>query len=97
MSAMNAKLLELALRKQRLQIESDRLRAQWQGHAQGLAPALGIVDRTRTGLHWLRRHPAVPVGIGVAVAVAKPRFLWRWAKRALLAWQFWRRAQGTLR
>ena len=94
---MNAKLLELALRKQRLQIESDRLREQWQDHAQGLAPVLGIADRARAGLDWLRRHPAVPVGIGITIAVAKPRFLWRWAKRAFLVWQFWRKARRMLR
>jgi hypothetical protein len=84
---MNAKQFELALKKQRLQLQSDQLREQWHAHAQGLAPMFGIADQARVGVTWVRRHPVALVGVGVAVAVAKPKVFWRWAKRALLAWQ----------
>jgi nitric oxide reductase large subunit len=93
---MSATLLELALKKQRLQFKSDMLRQQWRSHARGLAPAFGAADRVLAGYVWLRRHPEVVVGVGVAVAVAKPRAVWRWFKRGVVAWQFWREGQQWL-
>jgi hypothetical protein len=79
-------LLELALRKQRLQIRSDTLREQWQEHAHGLAPAFAVADHVRSGVGWLRRHPEVVAGASVALAVARPRAMWRWARRGFVAW-----------
>jgi len=93
---MNARMLELALKKQRLQLKSAMLREQWCAHARGLTPVLSAADRVRTGVAWLRRHPEVLVGAGVAVAVAKPRAVWRWLKRGVVVWQFWRRGQEWL-
>jgi hypothetical protein len=93
---MNSRVLELALKKQRLQFKSDSLREQWCGHARGLAPAFGVADQVRTGYVWLRRHPEVLLGTGVAIAVARPRIAWRWLRRGFVAWQFWRNAQRWL-
>lgn len=93
---MNTRMLELALKKQRLQFKSDMLRDQWCAHARGLAPVLGAADRVRAGFGWLRRHPEVLVGVGVAFAVARPRAVWRWLKRGVVAWQFWRKGQELL-
>lgn len=93
---MNGRLLELALRKQRLQFQSDLLRARWQDHARGVAPAFGVVDGVRAGAQWLRRHPEVTVGAAIALIVAKPRAVWRWFKRGVVAWQFWRRGEQWL-
>lgn len=93
---MNARLLDLALRKQRLQFKSDALREQWRQHAQGLAPAFGVADQVRAGADWLGRHPEVLLGAGVAIAVARPRALWRWMRRGAIAWQFWRNGQRWL-
>lgn len=93
---MSARLLELALKKQRLQFKSDLLREEWRGHALGLAPVFGLADRVRTGFAWLRRHPEVLVGAGVAIAVARPRVVWRWFKRGVVAWQLWRRGEEWL-
>jgi hypothetical protein len=93
---MNARLFELALEKQRLQLKSDALREQWRNHARGLAPTFGAADQVRAGVGWLGHHPEVLVGAGVAIAVARPRALWRWARRGAVAWQFWRNAQHWL-
>lgn len=93
---MNPRLLELALKKQRLQFKSDALREQWCNHARGLAPTFAAADQVREGFGWLRRHPEVAVGVGVAVAVGKPRFVWRWLRRGAVAWQFWRNGQRWL-
>ncbi len=93
---MNSRLLELALKKQRLQFKSDVLREEWRDHARGLAPIFGAADQVRAGVGWLGRHPEVLVGVGVAVAVAKPRVVWRWVRRGAVAWQFWRNGQNWL-
>jgi hypothetical protein len=93
---MNSRLLELALKKQRLQFQSDALRDQWRNHARSLAPLFGAADHVRNGVAWLRRHPEVLVGTGVALAVARPRAIWRWVRRGAIAWQLWRNGQRWL-
>ena len=93
---MNSRLLALALKKQRLQFKSASLREQWRGHACGLAPAFDAADHVRAGVGWLRGHPEVSVAVGVALLVARPRAVWRWARRGVVAWQFWRNGQRWL-
>lgn len=93
---MNERQLALALKKQRLQIKSDALREQWQQHARGLAPTLAVADQVRAGIGWLKQHPEVTVGAGVALAVAKPRAVWRWLRRGFTVWQVWRKGQRWL-
>lgn len=90
---MNARRLELALRKQRLQLESVRLREDFAADAAAFRPLLSVGDKIHDGARWLRRHPEVPVGAGVALLVARPRTLLRWARRSLVAWQALRRAR----
>lgn len=93
---MSPSSLELALRKQRLQIASDGLRADFARNAAGLAPAFGVADCAADGVRWLRRHPQVIVAAGVALVVARPRRAWRWARRAFVGWKVWRKLQGLL-
>jgi len=96
MNGADRKLMALALKKQRLQIESGELRDRFAGHARGLEPAFGAADALRDGLTWLRQRPAIPLGIFVAVLVARPRAAWRWGRRAFVAWRGWRRARNYL-
>jgi hypothetical protein len=93
---VNQQLLELALKKQRLQFQSDALREKWCGHVAGLRPVFGVADHIHSGFVWVRRHPALLVGAGVAIAVARPRATWRWLRRGTVAWQFWRNGQRWL-
>lgn len=93
---MNARQLELALRKQRLQLRSAALRDQFAGHASAFEPLFAAGDQVRDGVHWLKRHPEAVAGVAVAVAVARPRALFRWARRSLVAWQAWTRLQTWL-
>jgi hypothetical protein len=97
---MNAAELELALKKQRLQLKGEALRADFGRHAAGLRPLCAGGDLALDGVHWLRRHPEIAVGVGAALLVARPSRVWRWARRALFAWQTWRKlhrlvGQGT--
>jgi hypothetical protein len=91
-----SRAVELALKKQRLQIESERLRREFAGYAQGIEPAFTAVDQARAGWRWLRANPAIPVGILVLMLVARPSVVFRWGRRAWLGWQAWRRLRSRL-
>lgn len=93
---MNARQLELALRKQRLQLRSAALRDQFAGHGSAFEPLFAAGDQVRDGVRWLKRHPEAIAGVVVAAAVARPRVLFRWARRSFVAWQAWGRLQAWL-
>lgn len=93
---MNDAALELALKKQRLQIAGDGLREDFGRYAAGLAPVFGAADCVTDGIRWLRRNPQLVVVTGVALVVARPKRAWRWGRRALLVWQGWRKLKGVI-
>lgn len=93
---MNSSTLELALKKQRLQIASDTLRAEFGLCAAGLEPAFSAADCAVEGARWLRRNPEVAVAAGVALVVIRPKRAWRWARRAFVGWQVWRKLSDFL-
>lgn len=93
---MSPALLELALKKQRLQLRSAALRNEWVACAAGVRPLLDSADRVRAAGVWLRRHPEIWVGVGIALVVARPRVAWRWVRRGVAAWQLWRKGRSWL-
>jgi len=93
---MNPAVLELALRKQRLQIDGERLRDELARHAGGIRPAFAGVDAATDALRWLRAHPQVTVAVGTALVVSRPKRAWRWIKRAFFGWQAWRKLRDFL-
>lgn len=93
---MNLTALELALKKQRLQIASESLRADFGRHAAGLAPAFTGADHAIGGVRWMQRHPQWVVAASVALIVARPKRVWRWGRRALFVWQAWRKLHAFL-
>ena len=93
---MNSVTLELALKKQRLQIASQSLRSDFGRYAAGLAPAFNGADYVVEGARWLRRHPQFIVAAGVALVIARPKRAWRWARRAFVGWQAWRKLRGFM-
>lgn len=93
---MSPQQVELALRKQRLQLKSAALRSEFAGHAMVIAPLFAVGDRARNGALWLRRHPEVAAIAVVALLVARPRPLFRWARRGVVAWQAWSRIRAWL-
>ncbi len=88
---MNPTTLELALRKQRLQIASETLRAEFGDHASGLKPLFTGADYAVEGARWVRRNPQVVVATMVALVVIRPKSAWRLARRAFVGWQVWRK------
>lgn len=93
---MNPTTLELALKKQRLQIASETLRTDFGRYGAGLAPAFAGADYAVEAIHWLRRHPQVVMAAAVALVVARPKRAWRWARRAFVGWQAWRKLNQLL-
>lgn len=93
---MSPRQVDLALKKQRLQIRSAALRDEFAARAAGWAPAFALADRGRAGLRWLRRHPVLPVALLAALLAARPRAVLRWAQRGFVAWQALRRLRGVL-
>ena len=93
---MTAQFVELALRKQRLQIKSAVQREALAGHALALKPIFGVGDTLRSGAFWVRRHPEAIVAVGAALLVVRPRALFRWTRRGVVAWQTWQRMRAWL-
>jgi hypothetical protein len=87
---MNERMLQLALQKQRLQLQSASQREAIATAAMGIAPLFAAADAVRDGAMWLRRHPEWLAGVVVALAVARPRRVFRWAGRVFLMVRAWR-------
>jgi hypothetical protein len=75
---------------------SAELRGTFARQAQGLKAPLALADQVRAGVQWLRRHPEWPLGVAVALAVARPKRALRWAGRLWWAWTSLRRARSWL-
>jgi hypothetical protein len=96
MNANDVRLMELALKKQQLVFASEQLRGRLRDHGRALPAVCDGIDRARAAGRWLKARPAIPVAIGVALLVGRPRVVWRWSRRAFRAWQVWRRARNAI-
>lgn len=85
--------LELALRKQRLMLKSDALRARLAGEAQVLLPAFVAADRVRDGWRWAKSHPEWVAATGALLVALRPRKVVRWVRGAYGAFRAWRRVR----
>lgn len=86
--------IELALKKQRLQIRSAELRGRIGEDLHTiLHPLATAADGAQRAFGWLRGHPQWLVGGLTALLVLRPRRVWRWswrifgALRLLRNWQ----------
>jgi len=93
---MSTARIDLALKKQRLQFRSSALRNELAGHATFFTPLFAAGDKVREGARWLQRNPEVMVAAGVALVVARPRNVFRWARRGVVAWQAWGRLNAWI-
>jgi YqjK-like protein len=87
---MASTAIELALKKQRLQIASEGLRADFGRHASGLMPAFIGADMAVVGAQWVRHNREIVVAVGVALLVIRPRSAIAWARRGFVLWRVWR-------
>ncbi len=93
---MNPKIVELALKKQRLQLQAAAQRVMIMQALESASPAFGVAEKVRTGMRWIKSHPEWLAGIGVALLVARPRAFFRWAKRGFFVWRSLRRLRGAV-
>ena len=90
---MNPELVELALRKQRLQLRSAE--GGDAHHAMRVfLPVFGGIDRNiADSVRWPGTTPPILSGVAIFVLVARPRAALRWARRGWVGWQLFRRVQ----
>lgn len=93
---MNPKLVELALRKQRLQLRVEMQRQDVTWRAEGLTPLFDAADRIRDAAHWAREHATLLAGGALAVVAFKPRLLVRAARRGWGAWHTFKRISARV-
>lgn len=85
------RLVQLALKRQRLQLLAATQRLELRQQATVFAPAFEIVDRLRAGVDYLKRRPEWLVFAVVTLVVARPRRAFPWLRRGFVAWQLYRR------
>jgi hypothetical protein len=91
---MDSRDIELALRKQKLQMRAEAQRTDITRRLAGIDGALDRVDSLRDNLAWAKdKVPLLSVALLVVLA-AKPRFTLRLAKRAWVGWLLVRQARG---
>lgn len=85
-------VVELALKKQLLQLQTASQRGALAMHVAGLAPLFEGADQVAAGFRWVRRHPEAVAGSVAILAATRPgarRFMWRWGRRSFFAWRLW--------
>ena len=91
---MDSRQIDLALRKQKLQMRADAQRTDITRRLAGIDGALDRVDSLRDHLAWAKdKIPLLSVALLVVLA-AKPRFALRLAKRAWVGWLLVRQVRG---
>lgn len=91
---MDSRQIDLALRKQKLQMRADAQRTDLTRRLAGIDGALDRVDSLRDHLAWAKdKIPVLSVALLVVLA-AKPKLTLRLAKRAWVGWLLVRQARG---
>ena len=91
---MDPRQVELALRKQKLQLRADAQRADITQRLAGIDGALDRVDSLRDHLAWAKdKIPVLSVAL-IVVLAAKPKLTLRLAKRAWVGWLLVRQVRG---
>lgn len=95
---MNARTIELALRKQRLQLRAEAEREELAHHLSAVDSVLDTADRVRDCVHdnlqWAREKvPLLSIAALVLLAV-HPRKAFRLARTGWIGWMLWHRLRG---
>jgi len=93
---VNPKAVELALKKQRLQLQAAAQRVMILQALESASPAFGAAEKVRSGLRWAKSHPEWLAGIGIALLVARPRAFFRWARRGFFVWRSLRHLRSAV-
>jgi YqjK-like protein len=97
---MTNRQIELALKRGRLQ---ERIAGQRATLAVQTVPIIRALEKTdraivagRAGVDYIKHHPG-QVGTAIAVlAILRPKRVWRWGRRAFVAWGIWKKVRDRL-
>lgn len=97
---MPAREIELALKRGRLQERIAGQRAALATQVVPIAKALGTADQAvalgHASVAYVKHHPG-QVGAALAIlAFLRPKRIWRWGRRALVAWGIWKKVRDSL-
>lgn len=97
---MTNRQIELALKRGRLLERIASQRATLAAQAVPIGRALEKTDRAiavgRAGIDYVKHHPG-QVGAAVAIlAILQPKRVWRWGRRAFVAWGIWKKVRDRL-
>ena len=87
---MNHRLLELALKRERLIERCGGQRERLVETSRGLRRLCAAGDRAMAAGRSLRRNPEWVIAASVALAVVRPKRAWRLLKSGFVAWRIWR-------
>jgi hypothetical protein len=87
---MNARLIELIRRRERLLVRAEIQRAEIAGAVHQWRVPVAAFDRVVEFVHTLKKHPALLVLPLAALLVIKPSRLAGWGGKAWMAWRLWR-------
>ena len=91
---MDSRQIDLALRKQKLQMQAAAQRTDMTRRLAGIDGTLDRLDSVRDNLAWAKdKVPLLSVALLVVLA-AKPKLTLRLAKRAWVGWLLVRQARG---
>lgn len=82
--------LELATRRGELTILIAAQREALGNNFRPVTTVLNVGDRAMDGVDWLKHHPALVAVAAAIVVIAKPRGVWRWAKRGFVLARGWK-------
>lgn len=88
---MNPTIVDLALKKQRLQIRAEQQRADMLARLRGVESVLDLVDHARDGVRGLRDQVPLLSAAVLLFVVLKPRLALRLVRRAWLGWMIYRK------
>jgi hypothetical protein len=93
---VNPRVVELALRKQRLQMRCEVQRRELERGLRCIDGILDAVDHLRDGARWLRGHAPTVSAAVLVLLVWRPRFTLRWLRRGWLGLSMYHRARAAL-
>ena len=91
---MDSRQVELALRKQKLQLRAEAQRADITDRLAGIDGALDRVDSLREHLAWAKDKIPLLSAALIVVLLAKPKLTLRLARRAWVSWLLARQLRG---
>lgn len=93
---MTDRRFELARRRGLLQARIAEQRRELGRHMAPVETLLGHGDQVRSGIDWLKQHPAAVGAAVAALFIVRPRRTWRLARRGFVLWQGWKTLRNNL-